>query len=216
MITVLVVDDHRMMVEGITALLAGVRDITIQGYALSGEEALEVLAKRPARVVLLDIGLPGMDGLDTCAMIRECWPDTKVLGLSMHDGHHMISGMLEHGASGYILKNVGREELIEAIRAVDGGGTHLSRRATEVLIDGARIPAPLPPLPPPVEITVREGEVLALIVRERTTAEIARQLRLGASTVETHRRKLMEKLGARNSAGLVRIALERGLVKAAS
>ncbi|MDX9749763.1 MAG: response regulator transcription factor [Flavobacteriales bacterium] len=212
MITVLVVDDHQMMVEGITALLAGVHDITIQGSALTGEEALEALARKPARVVLLDIGLPGMDGLDTCAVIRERWPATKVLAVSMHDGHHMISGMLERGASGYVLKNVGREELIEAIRAVDAGGTHLSRRVTEVLIEGPRTPPPAPPSLPPVEITERESEVLGLVAKELTTAEIARQLKIGVSTVETHRRKLMEKLGARNSAGLVRIALERGLV----
>jgi DNA-binding NarL/FixJ family response regulator len=132
----------------------------------------------------------------------------------MHDGHHMISGMLERGASGYLLKNVGRAELIEAIRTVHAGGTHLSRQATEVLIDGLRQPQVHKEERNLIELTQREMDVLKLIVEELTTEEIGATLGISRSTVETHRRHLMEKLGARNSAGLVRIAMERGLLRA--
>ena len=212
MVQVLVVDDHQVLVDGIRALLSDVPDITVAASAGSGEEALEQMERRPVDVVLLDIGLPGMDGITTCGRIMSAWPRTRVIALSMHDGHHMISLMLENGAKGYLMKDVGRDELLDAIRTVHGGGTFLSRHATEVVVAGLREPTHQGAAPPDRELTEREREVLGLIADERTTTEIADALKISVNTVETHRRHLLEKLGVRNSAGLVRVALREGLL----
>ena len=211
---VFVVDDHQVLVDGIRALLGSAEDVSFTGAAYSGEEALERLEGTAADVVLLDIGLPGMDGLDTCAAIKGRWPELKVIALSMHDGHHMISGMLERGASGYLLKNVGREELLEAITTVCNGGTHLSSQATDVLVEGLRNQeqASGDHGREPIVLTEREQEVLMLIADEHTTSEIADRLGISVNTVESHRRHLLEKLGARNSAGLIRNAMRSGLL----
>ena len=210
----LIVDDHKALTEGLTSLLNAEAGLHIAGVAHSGGDALALATNTAADVMLLDIGLPDMDGIKVCATLREQVPKLHVIALSMHQEEAYVTAMLDAGAKGYLLKNAGREEILEAIRSVRSGGTHFSPEVTQLLINRVvsdqRAGKPVVQADP--GLTEREKDVLELIVREHTTAEIAEALHIGVSTVETHRRNLMEKLGARNSAGLVRIAMERGLV----
>jgi DNA-binding NarL/FixJ family response regulator len=210
----LIVDDHKALAEGLASLLGDGNGLRIMGMAHNGAEALELATNTPADVMLLDIGLPDIDGIEVCARLHEQAPGLRVIALSMHEEEAYVTAMLEAGAKGYLLKNAGREEILEAIRSVRSGGTHFSPEVTQLLINrlvsDQRASKPVEPADP--GITEREREVLRLIVQEYTTSEIADALHIGVSTAETHRRHLMEKLGARNSAGLVRIAMERGLV----
>ena len=209
----LIVDDHRAMAEGLASLLTNAAGLEVVGMAHSGEGALAAAADTPADVMLLDIGLPDKDGITVCGELGDRVPDLKVIALSMHQEEAYVTAMLEAGAKGYLLKNAGREEILEAIREVAQGGNHFSPEVTQLLINrivsGQR--AGKPAEPPDPGLTEQEREVLALIIAEHTTDEIGVQLGIGRSTVETHRRHLLEKLGARNTAGLVRIAMERGL-----
>jgi len=210
----LIVDDHKALAEGLASLLDKGSGPDVLGIAHNGAEALVLAATAQADVMLLDIGLPDMDGIEVCAQLRVKAPDLKVIALSMHEEEAYVTAMLEAGAKGYLLKSAGREEILEAIATVVNGGTHFSPAVTQLLIN-SMVSAQRAGKPVEADhhgLTEREMGVLELIVQEHTTAEIAEALGIGVSTVETHRRNLMEKLGARNSAGLVRIAMERGLV----
>ncbi|MDX9749565.1 MAG: response regulator transcription factor [Flavobacteriales bacterium] len=212
-VRILLVDDHQVLLDGIAALLAGVPGMRVIATAHNGVQALEALRREPAHVVLLDINMPEMDGLEACAAIKAGFPGTAVIAMSMHGEGRLVETMLGQGASGYLIKNCGGDELVEAIRTVHGGGTWLSREVTGNLVEAMRAPKAAAKQPME-EITPRERDVLRLIVAERTTAEIAAELGITVNTVESHRRQLLQKLGARNSAGLVRIALEMGLLGA--
>lgn len=213
-ITVLVVDDHAVLAQGIASLLEEHEAIQIVGMAHTGQSAIVEVRKLDPDVVLLDINLPDKDGLEVCEELVAAGYAGAILGLSMHEEEAFITGMLERGAAGYLLKSVTQSELVEAIHTVDNGGSYYSKEVTQTLVDelvrkqksSARKPETI------IEISDREREVLALIMKEHTTKEIGKLLFISQNTVETHRRHLLEKLGARNSAGLVRIAMERGLL----
>ena len=211
-VCILLVDDHQVLLDGIAALLATVPGMRVAAIAHNGLETLEALRHAPSHVVLLDINMPVMDGLETCAAIKAEFPTVQVIAMSMHGEGRLVEAMLAKGASGYLIKNCGGDELVEAIRTVHGGGTWLSREVTGNLVEAMRAPKSATKRPVE-EITARERDVLRLIVKERTTAEIATELGITVNTVESHRRQLLQKLGARNSAGLVRIALEMGLLE---
>lgn len=212
MIRVFLVDDHQVVIEGMQLLLSGESDIQPVGFAMSGEEALEKLRNVDADIVLLDINMPGMSGIDTCAALMKQWPQMRVIALSMLSESSLIKMMLRQGASGYILKNSGRAEVLEAIRSVHGGNRYLSQEVNDIVLDSIsrrekkRASNPFP------QLSRREKEVLALIVDENTTQEIADKLFISFGTVETHRRNMLIKLGARNTAGLVRVAMEYHLL----
>ncbi len=211
MIRILLVDDHQMMLDGIAALLAQAPGIRVVATAHHGKEALAAIRNASVDVVLLDINMPVMDGLTACKAIKAERPGVKVIAMSMHGEGRLVKAMLDQGANGYLLKNCGGDELLEAIRTVHGDGMWLSREATGNLVEAMRTPAGSAKRPLE-DITTREAEVLRLIAAERTTDEIARELGISVNTVESHRRQLLQKLGARNSAGLVRIAMEAGLL----
>jgi DNA-binding NarL/FixJ family response regulator len=214
-VRILIVDDHKALAEGLQNLLDKEPAVEVVGVAHDGRGALELAGSTQADVMLLDIGLPDMDGIEVCAQLASGHPMLKVLALSMHQEEAFVTAMLEAGAKGYLIKSAGRGEILEAIASVVHGGTHFSPEVTQLLINrlvsGQRAGKATEPWDP--GLTERESEVLQLIVQEHTSAEIAGKLHIGVSTVETHRRHLMEKLGARNSAGLVRIAMERGLLR---
>ncbi len=210
------VDDHQVLLDGIAALLAGVAGMRVVGTAHNGQEAIAALRATPTDVVLMDIRMPVMDGLEATAAIKEEFPQVRVIAMSMHGEGRLVEAMLARGANGYLLKNCGGAELLEAIRAVHEGRTWLSREVTEELVQVIRAPQERQRPEPLEEITRRERDVLRLIVAERTTAEIATELGITVNTVESHRRQLLQKLGARNSAGLVRMALEMGLLEPGS
>jgi DNA-binding NarL/FixJ family response regulator len=207
-IRVFIVDDHLLVLQGLNLLLKDENAISICGTSQSGEEALEKLKKLDCEVVLMDINLPGINGIETCKKLKEQYPNIAVIGLSMNTEVSLMKLMLKHGASGYLLKNADKNELLKAIRTVHAGDRYLSDDSIDLLSGQAKggNESALPPL------SRREKEVLQLIVNEHTTQEIADKLFISFATVETHRHNLLLKLSARNTAGLVRMAVEYGLL----
>lgn len=160
-------------------------------------------------MVLMDINMP-VSGIDTTRFLQEHYPSVKVLALTMHDEAEYIRNILEAGASGYILKKTDKQELIIAIRTIAGGGTYLSSEVSDILVRRmAQKPVRDPQETP---LTKRETEILVLIANQLTNHEIAEKLFVSARTVDTHRRNLLQKLGVKNTAGLVRYAMEKKLV----
>ncbi len=211
-IRVAIADDHQVLIEGLILLLKDAGEILFVGQANNGIQLLKLLAEVPADVVLLDINMSGMDGLETCRRLRRDFPRTQVLALTMYDKGSMVQQMLKAGAAGYLLKNTGREELIQAIKEVATGKTYLSGSANQALLDHLRhgvTAASSGGLP---ELTRREQQILKLIAQELTTQEIANKLHISLNTADTHRKNLLGKLGAKNTAGLIRIAMEKGLL----
>ena len=211
MIRLLLTDDHQVLLDGVKALIGQEGDMQVVGEALNGQEALDRLKELEVDVVLLDVNMPVMDGLAACDAIEKQHPSTKVIAMSMYGEGRMVQAMLNKGAKGYLLKSCGREELLEAIRTVNAGGTWLSRPAMDDLVKVMH--EPIKPISAGIEtLTDRELEVLRLIADELTTTDIADRLKITVNTVESHRRNLLSKLGVRNSAGLVRKALAQGLI----
>jgi DNA-binding NarL/FixJ family response regulator len=213
MIKLLIADDHQMLKDGLIALLKDNKEIEIVAEASNGIEVLEMMNKYLVDVVILDINMPIMDGIVTCRKIKQMHPLVKILVLTMYDEGKLISKIVKNGATGYILKNTGKEKLIEAIKTVHNGGTYFSEQVKAALIaslvseksknNHSYIPI----------LTRREKEIIELIVYEYTTHEIAEKLFISEKTVETHRKNLLQKLNTRNTAGLVRVAIQRGLVE---
>jgi len=209
-IRVLVVDDHAILREGIRSLLERADDITVVGEAANGVAALaQVDALRPD-IVLMDLAMPEMDGLEATRRLRQLHPTVKVLILTQHDNQEYIAPALQAGAAGYVLKRSGGREVITAIRQVFEQGAFLAPGvAAEMIRDyvggpGANWPSH--------RLTDREREVLRLVVAGKSNKEIAQQLVISPKTASVHRTNIMEKLGVRNSAELVRYALEHRLL----
>jgi DNA-binding NarL/FixJ family response regulator len=213
MIRVLIVDDHTMFADGVSLLLANETQIEVTGKCTLGGHVMPFLQRTAVDVILLDISLPDISGLEVCRRVREEFPRLKVIALSMFNQASYVTEMIQQGAKGYILKNTGKDELVRAIERVYGGEEFFSREVTETIMRdlmnrkeaenrAQRIP----------KISRREQEVLALIVNEHTNQEIADVLCLSLKTVESHRSTLLAKLNARNTAGLVKSALAYELV----
>jgi DNA-binding NarL/FixJ family response regulator len=212
---VAIADDHAMFVDGIESILRDEETIKVVDRCFDGKSVFPMLSKQQIDVLLLDINLPDMSGIEVAKKINAEFPDVKIIAVSMYNEESIVSEMLNNGAQGYILKNTGRAELVQAIETVASGQTYFSKDVTETIM-GALLKKPTHKktstfLIP--EISKRELEVLALIVKEYTTPEIAEKLFISLKTVESHRSSLVSKLNVRNSAGLVRAALELKLVE---
>ena len=207
-IKLLLVDDHALVQEGLVAVLGLDPDIEVIGTASDGQQALEKLAELTPDIVVMDIRMPNLHGIDATARIAEQFPGVKVIILSMHDNCNYIVNAMKAGARGYLLKNSSTPELINAIKQVHAGGRYLSPEVSGSLLDD------LTPTDEPVQaISKREQEVLIWVTKGLTNKEIARQLDISVRTVEVHRLNLKRKLGIDTSAGLVRYALEQGLIQ---
>lgn len=211
MVKLFIIDDHPVVITGIKQAVANHSAITLAGYAMNSEEAIIWLAENQADVILLDINLPGRDGIEICKIIKKQYPDIKIIGLTTFSQVSFITEMLNNGASGYLFKNCSEQELTDAILAVQAGKRYLSEEVNEKLISKATKQATAKAGFVP-KLTRREKEVLELILEECTSQEIAERLFLSVSTVETHRVKLCAKLGAKNVVGLVKNAIKFGLV----
>lgn len=212
MIEIVIADDHQMLIDGIKAMLDGEPDIKLAGIAYNGLEVLEILENTHVDVVLLDINMPVMDGVDTCKKLKKLHPLVSVLALTMYDEGGLISSMVRNGARGYILKNTGKAELLTAIKTVHEGKTFFPEKIKDILLAdmmGKKSQQSAFFIP---KLTSREKEIVSLIVNEYTTQEIADKLFISVKTVETHRKHLLQKLNVRNTAGLVRIVIEKGLI----
>ncbi|MGZ8540613.1 MAG: response regulator [Chitinophagaceae bacterium] len=201
--SVFIVDDHYMVIEGIRSLLQNEKDIEWMGHAMNASSCLAFLKKQQPDVILMDINLPDKSGIDLCKEVKEKYPSVFIVGLSTFNQQSFIQKMMDNGASGYVLKNATQEELTDAIGTVIKGKLYLSEEASLTLRkeDATAI-----------LLTRREKEVLELIANGMTNAEIAKKLFISVTTVDTHRKNLLAKLEAKNTASLVRIATQKQLI----
>lgn len=207
-IRVLLADDHSLFREGLRRILGGLVDIEVVGVAADGHEAVDqALQKRPD-VVLMDVKMPGMDGVAATRAIREALPQTQVIMLTVSDRDEDLFGAIKAGARGYLLKDVQEDELVEAIRRVNRGEAMLSPQlATRLLDEMAQVRRPADET---VSLTEREAEILRLASQGLTNREIAERLHLSVHTVKTHVRHVLDKLHARNRAEATVKALRSG------
>lgn len=210
-IRVLLVDDHRIITDGLRVLLDPVPDVECVGVAANGEEALFSLAHVRADVVLMDIDMPIMDGVEATQRIKKEHPGVKVVVLSMHEEAAMVKRLMELGADGYLVKNCGRDELLLAVRGVHAGHQHFGSALLEGLLHEKKEAAAQSSLLK--DLSEREVEVLAALAEGLTNKAIGDRLFISPRTVDTHRTNLMKKLDTHNVAGLVRIAIKAGLVR---
>lgn len=210
-IKVLLVDDHPIVREGLKAHLANQPDVQVVEEAGDGLEALRKASATQPDVILLDLTMPHMNGLETIARLRKKLPQAKILVLTMHDNREYITQSIRLGARGYLRKDTSPAELVRAIKAVYAGELFLDSAASRVLADelqrGTKPGAPEPPL-----LSDRERQVLVLIAEGLSNKEVADRLGIGVRTAETHRERLMRKLNIRTVAGLTRFAIARGMV----
>ncbi|WP_236590937.1 response regulator [Neptunomonas japonica] len=213
MIRVLLVDDHPLVLDGINACLSSQEGIEVVGQANNGLEALELAEALIPDVVLMDVSMPVMNGLEATKELKIRFPDFRVLILSMHENREYILQLIQSGAAGYVLKDVSSEELVKAIEVVHQGGTYFSSRASETLVkhfDSGRRHAVIDDSRP--NLTKREETVLKLLAEGGSNKDIARQLDISVRTVETHRQNIKQKLNIQTAAGLAKYAIENEIV----
>lgn len=207
-IKVLLADDHALVRDGIRARLVKVAEIEIVGEATNGREAVELAKNLRPDVLLMDVSMPVMNGLDAASQIRKVCPGVAVLILSVYDNPEYVRGVVQAGARGYILKDISAAEMITAISSVASGGYYFSSAVGPTLV-GAASSAPIED---PYGLTDRERQVLAAIARGLPNKEVARDLGISVRTVESHRLNLREKVGTKNAAQLYKVAQDLGLL----
>ncbi len=207
------IDDHNLFREGIKSLLNKMSNITLVLEAVSGKDLLAKLNNVVPDVILLDLEMEDMNGVDTTVKLQELYPNLKIIILTMHKEERMISYLMEVGANGYLLKDTNQQELEEAIVSVHEKGFYFNPFVSEALLKGLKHKTNKPPaIGKDYYLTTRELEVLELITKEFTTTEIAEELFLSSRTIEGHRKNLMEKLGVKNTAGLIMKAVKEKII----
>jgi len=211
---VLLADDHAILRSGLRLLLTSQNEFDVVGEASSGIEALSLAEQLQPDLILLDLSMPALGGLDALPTLRKLVPSARILILTMHDDPQYLRQALKHGASGYVLKKAADSELLSAMHAVLRGEVYVHPSMTRVLLEDMLPEAQSTDKENSWEsLSEREQEVLKMVALGHTSAEIAEQLNLSAKTVETYRARGMEKLGLRTRAALVRFALQKGLLK---
>lgn len=207
-VSVFICDDHQIVIDGLTLVINEIEGFNVSGSGTNGHEAILWLRENNVDVVLMDINMPIMDGIKACQAITLEFPKVHVIYLSMHNQIDIIHTILESGAKGYLLKNSGKKIVETAIRKVMLGENYFDEKIFRLKAK-TQNDKPKKTLP---KVTKREKEVLALIVKEYTSIEIAKALFISTGTVDTHRRNLISKLDVKNTAGLVRVAIEYKLL----
>ena len=211
-IRVLLADDHAIVRDGLRALLGIQPDLTVVGDAATGREAVAAAADLHPDIVLLDIAMPDLNGIDAARRIREVCPSARVVILSMHSTGEHVYQALQAGAHGYLLKQSAGSEVIDAIRAVHAGRYYLSQKLSEAVIeDYVRYREAAAPESPLARLSSREREILQLIVEGKSRSEIATALSLSMKTVDTYRSRMLDKLGIADVPSLVKLAMQHGL-----
>jgi DNA-binding NarL/FixJ family response regulator len=211
MVKILIADDHQLLIDGIKSTLAGVEDILVVAEANNGLQVLEKIEDGiEVDIILMDINMPHLDGLNCTRLVLKDYPNIRIIALSQFDERRFVKQMVKNGASGYLLKDVGKDELVHAIKAVYNGGNYYfdqsSFRSVKAELKAEDNKALFP------RLSERESEILKLIGEELSSQEIARKLYLSFYTVENHRKNLISKAGVRNTAGLIRWAVENDLL----
>lgn len=206
-IQVVIVDDHLIVREGLAALLEAFPDMKLAGEAASGEEAIELCARVRPDVVLMDLLMPGMGGINAIRALRQVQPDIQILVLTSYKEKEYVRGALEAGAIGYLLKNLSASELAQAIRSASVGEPTVATEATRALIDVVT-----QPVAPGADLTERERQVLSLITKGLSNTQIAVQLELSPSTVKNHISRIFSKMGVATRTEAATLALRHKLV----
>jgi len=215
-IKLLLADDHKIVRDGIKLMLEPQAGLDVVAEADNGNEVLKNLENQVVDLVVMDINMPEMDGITATKKIKEKHPDVKVLALTMSNDDLHIRQMIQAGASGYIMKSAGRNELKEAIETIMSGKHYFSNEATQSIMMDLVKGKGKSSAPDPIHITDRELEILELIIKEFTNQEIAEKLYISSRTVDAHRRNLLQKTGARNTAGLVKYAFQHNLISSSN
>ncbi|MGB3077132.1 MAG: response regulator transcription factor [Chitinophagales bacterium] len=209
MIQIIIADDHQMFIDGLKLIIRSFENIEVSGEALNGDDLLELLDSKKADIVILDINMPGKDGIETAKEIRKKYPGIKILIVSMHKQREFIRHLVAAGVSGYILKNTGAKELQQAIRVINEGGEFFGGEITKEILQSMRSHSSQREIP---SFSKREMEVLRLLNEECTTQQIADKLFISFHTVESHRKNMLMKAGVKNTAGLIRYGINMGLI----
>jgi DNA-binding NarL/FixJ family response regulator len=211
-IKIIICDDHQILVQGLKSLLKDNEDVEVIATVNNGQELLETIKTKKPDIVLLDIDMPVMDGLETMLKMKKTDSSIKVITLTIHSEKNIIKKLVDNGANGYLLKNVSKNELFEAIRKVNSGKIYICDLATNSLLEKEKLETRTAQLGNIVEeLTNREIEILKLIAEGYSNTEIGDMLYISHRTVDTHRTNIMRKLNVKNIAGLIKYALQSGL-----
>ncbi|EPS5697394.1 response regulator [Vibrio vulnificus] len=208
-IRVVIVDDHQVVLDGFMARLEMEPEIEVVGTASNGLEALDVVKQHKPDVVLMDISMPILNGIEATRMIKAEWPEAKILMLTMHDNREYIMKVMQEGAVGYMLKEISAEKMVQAIKTVNQGSTYFCESVTQTLFTQEIVPAAQRPNP----LSRREEVVLRLVAQGHSSKKIATLLEISYRTVETHRHNIKHKLDLNSTAELAKYALEQGLIE---
>lgn len=210
---ILIVDDHQMFIDGLKMILCNIKNISIVAEANSGLNALNILDKQEIDMVIADIGMPEMNGIELTKRIKTKHPDLKVLILSMHSDKEFVSQVVEAEAEGYILKNTGKQELLAAINKISDNGTYYSDEIisilTEIIAEEKLVRKKQ--IEKPAQLTGREKEIIKLIYQDYSSAEIADILFIAKGTVDSHRKNILKKINEKTIVGLIKYAIENNL-----
>ncbi|MBN1339394.1 MAG: response regulator transcription factor [Bacteroidales bacterium] len=212
-VRVIITDDHQIIIDGIRSILEGEEFIEITGEANNGRQALDLLSLTGADIVLLDLEMPVMNGIETARLIKKGFPQVHIIILSMYLEKGLINKLIEMGADGYLLKNSDKSDLLAAIKKVMAGGKYFSSDITIALADKSASSAiHVSDAPHGFDLTEREVEILKYIAEGFSNKEIGEKLFISHRTVDTHRTNLMKKIGVNNIAGLIRFAIKNGFL----
>ena len=203
-VKVLIVDDHQMVIEGLKSLLQNEESVIVAGCANTAEKCLQFLKMNSSDIILMDIGLPDMSGIELCEIIKQKHPLVKIIALSTHNQGTYVRKMMENGADGYLLKNVDKHEILKAIETICQDKKYLTFEAEQALRYENELQNKLP------KLTKREKEVLILIAEGLTNPQICEKLFISVDTVDSHRKNLHTKLNVKNTAMLIKFASENG------
>lgn len=212
LINLLIVDDHQLVIDGLKSMLSSQKNYVVKGEALNGQQALEMINSKPNefQLIITDITMPLLSGIELCKIVKEKYPNIKVLVLSMHNSIAIVKDALNAEADGYMLKNTGQEEFVNAIGRILGDGTYFSQDILPIILNlfQREKKETLKNT-----LTQREKEVLELIVQEYTSKEIAEKLFISKQTVDTHRLNIMQKTNCKTLVGLIKYAIQSGHIK---
>ena len=213
-IKLLLADDHHLFLDGLLSLFSNEKDITVKATVNTGTEALQLALDNDYDICLLDISMPGMDGIEVCKKIKEVRPDQKIIMLTTYDDNSIIMEMIHTGVNGYLLKNCTKSQLLDAIRTVAIGKLYFTKEAHRAIMSNhvALAKQQQKATEQPI-LTPRETEIVQLLAKENTNEKIAAALKISYRTVETHRKNIMQKTGAHNLAGLLKFAYDSGILK---
>lgn len=209
-VSILIADDHQMFIDGLKALLKREKNIQVIGEVSNGDEALEFIRKQQPDLLITDISMPGMSGVELTRKVKQNYPDIKVLVLSMYNDREIVSEILMSEAEGYILKNTGRQELMNAIHRITDNSTYYSNEVLNIMM--TRLKKQKTIEKNTALLTPREIEIVKLIMEELSSEEIADKLFISKRTVDTHRKNIIQKTNTRTLVGLLKFAMENNLV----